>query len=105
MGKSSIFSERWYFYDKNYYLRSSNSSSAFPLQNVGFRSQKMEGEKALEEARAIDELIVPPTAEVMEKYESYKESFSIIAKGGKYMAFRYAFMVGYNAGKEESEHE
>lgn len=61
--------------------------------------------KALEEARAIDELITPPTEEAMEKYESYKESFSIIAKGGKYMAFRYAFMVGYNAGKEDSEHE
>lgn len=67
--------------------------------------RRWRAKKALEEARAIDELIVPPTAEVMEKYESYKESFSIIAKGGKYMAFRYAFMVGYNAGKEDSEHE
>lgn len=61
--------------------------------------------KALEEVRAIDELITPPTEEAMEKYESYKESFSIIAKGGKYMAFRYAFMVGYHAGKEDSKHE
>lgn len=61
--------------------------------------------KALEEARAIDELITPPTEEAMVKYESYKESFSIIANGGKYMAFRYAFMVGYHAGKEDSKHE
>lgn len=61
--------------------------------------------KALEEARAIDEQIIPTPEEAMKKYENYKESFSIIAKGGKYMAFRYAFMVGYHAGKEDSKHE
>lgn len=61
--------------------------------------------KALEEAKAIDEQIIPTPEEAMKKYENYKESFSIIAKGGKYMAFRYAFMVGYHAGKEDSKHE